>query len=208
MSASGRRIWIAAKVRLRRAGPAPWLAFLVWLGYCVAQEPAALRSFGIWLREPAAWCGGGALWLLFAIPKYGMASRLTARWATNLLLLVLVAAITWFCLWVLQLALADPWTGPALPRSAGWFVLAFTPVALAAPLAADRAPENRAQTYFAKVFTAASVGVAIAVLTASWVAADARSLFAASGLSIGASLLLMIGTDGELGLRMTARKHT
>jgi len=109
---------------------------------------------------------------------------------------------------LLQLLAIDARGGPAVVHSVGWFLAALVPVAIAKSAAVDGGHSARPQNIVVKVITSSSAGPAAVLLSASWLAVDPSTLFAASGLSICASLLLMIVTSGEPGLRMAARKQT
>lgn len=90
---------------------------------------------------------------------------------------------------------------------AGWLLLALAPVSLALANSRELAQDGP-QELAVYMFTASSGGPAAAVLMAPWLALGPATVFAASGLSICASLLLMIARCDDQGPCLPARKQT
>jgi hypothetical protein len=206
MGAWRRRVWIAAMARLRRSGVAPWLAFTCWIVFVTSQEPSVLRQSAVFLREPAAWTGACLLWSIFALQKSEEPSGALDRFASLGLLLLLTAAATSILLLSADLiSNAEP-SGWRPILGAGYYLAALAPVALAASLGLR--PVYRPQNIHTQLFMTLSLGPAAAVLIAAPLAAGSRLLFAASGLSICASLLLMIAWERPRQPQLPGRRTT
>jgi hypothetical protein len=206
MEAWRRRVWIDAVARLRRASLAPWVAFTCWVVFAAAQEPSVLRQSGVFLREPAAWTGAAILWMIFALQKTSERFSMLDRFATLGVIQVLIAAST-SCLLLLANLRGHGEQGILLPiLGAGYYLVALTPVALAAALGTDRACATQIVVVY--IFRAVSLGPSVSILPAASLAAGSKMLFAASGLSICASLLLMIAFGQPRHLRRPARSST
>ncbi len=108
----------------------PPLLLLIWMALAQAQEPKALRSFGILIGPQGAWVGASALLpLLFTsqriqIPRVGWTDL-----GANLVFLLLAAlgqaSFAWLLEWLLT-ARASP---QLALQSAGYFALAWLPLA-------------------------------------------------------------------------------
>jgi len=212
MAAQLRWLRIAATVRLRQAGPVPWLVFVAWVTFCWAQEPAALRTFGIRQREPAIWAGASVLWLVCGVTQqagvahHGAGSRILFRFAVNTVLLCLVVAVAATAQAIVALVAGDV-SRPSALTAAGWMVLALLPVSLAMAGRPTRGAKQSEQIAY-QILKVSCLGPAASICLAPWLALDSVTLFAATGLSTCASLLLMIATSGEPGLRLPPRKQT
>lgn len=212
MAALLRWLRIAVTARLRQAGPVPWLVFVAWVTFCCAQEPPALRTFGIRQREPAIWAGASALWFVFGIAKpmagahRGAGHALMFRFTVNLVLLLLVVAVAATAQAVAALVAGDV-SRPDARTAAGWMVLALLPVSLAMAGRPTRGTK-RSQLTIQHILMLSCLGPAASVCLAPWLALDSATLFAATGLSTCASLLLVIATSGEPGLRLPPRNQT
>ena len=128
------------------------------------------------------------------------------RSATLGSLLVLVAAWTSCLLLVADVCVNAEVRGWLHLQSAGHYLVALAPVAFA--LALGPSCQNMFQVASVNAFVLVSMGQAVPLLIATPLAAGSAPLFAASGLSICASLLLMIAFGSPRLSRLLARRRT
>lgn len=201
-----RRVWIGVVASLRKASAAPWVAFAIWCVFATMQEPTVLRASGVLIREPAVWAGATTLWLIFALQNIRRESRAFDRFAALLFLQVLVALAA-TCLLLVAGWLrneGDDWGRCCI--GAGVHLAALAPVGLALALRSDR--DRGLQVIIKHSLTVFSLGPATAILAAAPLAAGSSLLFAGSGLSISACLLLMIAGGAMEQPRPVDRRTT
>jgi hypothetical protein len=159
-----RLVLLVSIARVRAAGWAPALLLAGWIVFAATQEPRMLRGYGIHLLGEAAWVGGLLYWLTLLIAEPRVPRRLA--WASNVLLLVIVAALQGgFAL------LLDWLRGPVdLGAHGTWlvmFVLAWTPLSLTFRERAFDAASRHRVLGIAVVAVVLAVGCAHAVVLRS-----------------------------------------
>lgn len=190
--------------RLRAVGVVPWLAFLAWVLIARFQEPTVLRSFGISLLDQAAW--GAAVILLdvfLVIPIYSL-HRKEGRaclpgpvlWPfvlSNLLLVVLLAVFQALVSSVVEWGMGGTLDGHATLLRIGWFLLAWTPLALVA------SRWSRGMGAIAVAFDAICFMLCGSVAVRA--IRDESGVLPAAGLLLVGAVLVLLGTTCTLAAR-------